>query len=57
MTRTITDISASLDGFATGPDPCPDHGPDTRAKDLDVILTGGGAPIGSAGPRRLPVIR
>src|SRR5215218_9716661 len=26
MTRTIADISISLDGYVTGPDPCPDNG-------------------------------
>ena len=26
MTRTIADISVSLDGFVTGPDPGPDNG-------------------------------
>jgi hypothetical protein len=26
MTRIITDISVSLDGFVTGPDPRPDNG-------------------------------
>ncbi|MET9324644.1 dihydrofolate reductase family protein [Streptomyces sp. NPDC003038] len=43
MTRIIADISVSLDGFVTGPDPGPDSG-----KDLDVVLMGGGATIGSA---------
>jgi hypothetical protein len=33
MTRIIADISASLDGFVTGPDPSPDNG----------LGTGGGA--------------
>jgi riboflavin biosynthesis pyrimidine reductase len=73
MTRIIADISVSLDGFVTEPDPSPDNGlgtggealhvwafsddPDDRrvlaassdsGKDLDVILMGGGATIGSA---------
>ena len=26
MARTIADISVSLDGFVTGPDPGPEHG-------------------------------
>ena len=33
MTRIIADISVSLDGFVTGPDPSPDNG----------LGTGGGA--------------
>lgn len=77
MTRIIADISVSLDGFVTGPDPGPDNGlgiggealptwalsddPDDRrvlreatarsgdsGENLDVVLMGGGATIGSA---------
>ena len=67
MTRIIADISVSLDGFVTGPDPGPDTAARERAeaaasdsgKDLDVILMGGGATIDRDAPdlRRLPVIR
>ncbi|WP_377267800.1 dihydrofolate reductase [Peterkaempfera sp. SMS 1(5)a] len=32
MTRIITDISVSLDGFATRPGPSPDNGPGTRGE-------------------------
>jgi hypothetical protein len=70
MTRIIADISVSLDGFVTGPDPSPDNGLGTggealhtwafsareraeaassdSGKDLDVILMGAGATVGSA---------
>jgi len=34
MTRIITDISVSLDGFVTGPDPSPDNGLDTGGEAL-----------------------
>jgi hypothetical protein len=34
MTRIIADISVSLDGFATGPDPSPDNGLGTGGEAL-----------------------
>jgi hypothetical protein len=43
MTRIIADISVSLDGFVTGPDPSPE-------RDLDIDR-------GAPDLRRLPVIR
>ena len=34
MTRIIADISVSLDGFVTGPDPSPDNGLGTGGEAL-----------------------
>ncbi|GAA3478177.1 hypothetical protein GCM10018966_027070 [Streptomyces yanii] len=34
MTRIIADISVSIDGFVTGPDPSPDNGPGTGGEAL-----------------------
>ena len=50
MTRIIADISVSLDGFVTGPDPSPDNSLGTGGEALDVILMGGAA--GRLGARR-----
>ncbi len=49
MTRIIADISVSLDGFVTGPDPSPDNGLGTGGEALhtwrrDTPLFTGGAP-------------
>ena len=51
MTRIIADISVSLDGFVTGPDPGPDNGLGTggEARDLDIDRD-------APDLRRLPVI-
>lgn len=51
MTRIIADISVSLDGFVTGPDPGPTtsaNGAGEAGKPAFVVLMGGGATIGSA---------
>jgi hypothetical protein len=48
MTRIIADISASLDGFVTGPDPGPDNGLGTggeaRTPGRSPTTPTGGAP-------------
>lgn len=38
MTRIIADISVSLDGFVTGPDPGPDNGLGTGGEALHLSL-------------------
>ena len=48
MTRIIADISVSLDGFVTGPDPGPDHGLGTGGEALHTW-----AFSGDPGDRRL----
>ena len=49
MTRIIADITVSLDGFVTGPDrERAEAAAVDSGKDLDVILRGGGATVGSA---------
>lgn len=51
MTRIIADISASLDGFVTGPDPGPDNGLGTAARPCPPGRSPA-TPTGGA-PRRL----
>ncbi len=40
MARIIADISVSLDGFVTGPDPSPDNGPGTGGEALHTWAPG-----------------
>ena len=59
MTRIIADISVSLDGFVTGPDPSPDNGLGTGGGALYTWAFSDDLDIDRDAPdlRRLPVIR
>jgi hypothetical protein len=54
MARIIADISVSLDGFVTGPDPSPDNGLGTGGGPAQV---GAGTPLFTGGAPRTLVQR